>query len=172
MPLRGGMRVLDYCAGGGGKTLAMAARADIELFAHDAAPVRMRDLQARATRAGAKVTILDNPAKSVPYDLILTDAPCSGSGSWRRDPAGKWALTPARLADLCALQARILTDAAALLASGGVLAYATCSLLQTENSDQINSFLAHHPDWVLQSQRIFTPLEGGDGFFVALLTRV
>jgi len=172
LPLRDGMRVLDYCAGGGGKTLAMAAMADITLFAHDAAPIRMRDLQTRARRAGATVTIADNPSKSPPYDLILTDAPCSGSGSWRRDPAGKWALTPAKLADLCALQARILTSAAALLAPRGVLAYATCSLLQAENSRQIDGFLARRPDWVLQLQHSFTPLEGGDGFYIALLTRV
>ena len=172
LPLRDGLRVLDYCAGGGGKTLAMAARAKITLFAHDATPARMRDLPARAARAGATVTITETIAKTAPYDLILTDVPCSGSGSWRRDPAGKWALTAAKLAGLCTLQAQILHDAAALVAPGGVLAYATCSLLDAENSDQITAFVARNPGWSAGLQRRFTPLGGGDGFFVALLTRV
>lgn len=172
LPLRDGMRVLDYCAGGGGKTLAMAARAKLTLFAHDAAPGRMRDLPDRAARANAFVEIVENCLKSGPYNLILTDVPCSGSGSWRRDPAGKWGLTAARLADLCAVQARILTTTAPMIAPGGVLAYATCSILDVENTDQIQGFLADHADWSLISQRNFTPLGGGDGFFVALLTRV
>ena len=172
LPLQDGMRVLDYCAGGGGKTLAMAARADLALFAHDAAPGRMRDLPDRASRAGVKVTFTDNPEKLLPYDLILTDVPCSGSGSWRRDPAGKWALTAARLAQLCTVQADILDRAAALVVAGGSLAYATCSLLNAENTEQIHAFLARQPGWTLQMQRKFTPLAGGDGFFVALLTRV
>ena len=170
--LRCGMRVLDYCAGGGGKTLAMAAALSGPVFAHDAAPGRMRDLPARAARAGAAVTITDNPTKSAPYDVVLTDVPCSGSGSWRRDPAGKWALTPAKLTQLCALQSDILTAASALVAPFGTLAYATCSLLNAENGDQIAGFLARNPQWALQRRRIFTPREGGDGFFTAVLTRV
>lgn len=172
LPLQDGMRVLDYCAGGGGKALAMAARAQITLFAHDAAPNRMRDLPDRAARAGVAVTISDTPSKSAPYDLIITDVPCSGSGSWRRDPSGKWALTPAKLADLCTIQADILTKVAPLLAPRGTLAYATCSMLDAENIGQIRAFLARHPGWAVQSQRRFTPLECGDGFFIALLTRV
>ena len=172
LPIASGMRVLDYCAGGGGKTLAMAARAGITLFAHDASPGRMRDLQGRAARSGASVVITDNPHKTVPYDLILTDVPCSGSGSWRRDPAGKWALTAAKLTELVALQAHILTKAAPLVAPRGVLAYATCSMLNAENSDQIQAFLVHHPEWTVQTKRSFTPIDCGDGFFVALLTRV
>ena len=172
LPLRDGMRVLDYCAGGGGKTLAMAAAARISLFAHDVAPNRMRDLPVRAARAGAVVKITDNPLKSVPYDLVLTDVPCSGSGSWRRDPMGKWALTPARLTELCAVQRQILETVAPMVAPGGSLAYATCSLLNAENMDQIHGFLAGHNGWAVQSHRSFTPLAGGDGFFIALLTRI
>ena len=172
LPLRDGMRVLDYCAGGGGKALAMAARARLRLFAHDASPNRMRDLPTRAARAGAIVDILNTPLQSAPYDLILTDVPCSGSGSWRRDPMGKWALTAEKLANLCAVQAQILADAAPMIAPGGVLAYATCSMLKVENADQIDGFLARHPGWAAQFQRSFTPPDGGDGFFFALLTRV
>ena len=97
-------------------SLAMAARARLDLYAHDADPGRMRDLPARAERAGARISISKTPEKTAPYDLILTDVPCSGSGSWRRDPMGKWALTPERLSSVCALQSQILARAAAMLA--------------------------------------------------------
>lgn len=171
IPLQSGLRVLDLCAGGGGKTLALAARANLSLFAHDAEPRRMRDLPDRAKRAGVKVNITENPEKTGPYDVILTDVPCSGSGSWRRDPQGKWALTPQDLTRLCALQADILDRAAAMVVSRGHLAYATCSMLRCENEAQITQFLARQPDWRQQTERRFSPLEGGDGFFFALLTR-
>jgi 16S rRNA (cytosine967-C5)-methyltransferase len=171
LPLRDGTRVLDLCAGGGGKTLAMAARARILAHAYDASMRRMADLPARAARAGVKVTITESPEKTAPYDLILTDVPCSGSGSWRRDPEGKWRLTPERLADLQTLQGEILARAAAMLATGGTLAYATCSFLRAENEDRIAAFLAANPGWICRLQRRITPLEGGDGFFLALLGR-
>lgn len=172
LPLRDGMRVLDYCAGGGGKTLAMAARARLTLFAHDAAAGRMQDLARRAERAGIKVTQTNDPKKSAPYDLILTDVPCSGSGSWRRDPMGKWRLTPERLAALLQTQADILARTAPMVAASSVLAYATCSLLREENEDQIAAFLAASPDWSCTHQQRFSPLDGGDGFFLALLRRI
>lgn len=171
LPLSDGMRVLDHCAGGGGKTLAMAARAKLALYAHDASPRRMTDLPDRAKRAGVRVAITAAPEATAPYDLVLVDAPCSGSGSWRRDPEGKWTLTPARLAELVALQAIILRRAAAMVAPGGVLAYATCSLLDAENAAQVTSFTAANPDWVVSDSHRFLPLAGGDGFFLALLTR-
>ena len=172
LPLRPDMRVLDYCAGGGGKVLAMAARALASYFAHDANPQRMKDLPDRAQRAGASVTLLepDEVADSGPYDLVLCDVPCSGSGAWRRSPAGKWESTPEKLDQLREIQAEILTKAAALVAPDGVLAYTTCSLLDAENSEQIEAFTADS-DWKCSSQTRFTPLDGGDGFFCALLTR-
>ena len=169
LPLRPGLRVLDFCAGGGGKSLAMAAFG-ARVFAHDANPARMVDLPGRAKRAGARIEILKDAEKSAPYDLILTDVPCSGSGSWRRDPQGKWALQPGRLAEILALQARILDQVAPMLAAGGRLAYATCSLLRVENEGQTTGFLTRHPGWKLLHSHRFTPLQGGDGFFVALLT--
>ncbi|MCB6177234.1 RsmB/NOP family class I SAM-dependent RNA methyltransferase [Rhodobacter sp. Har01] len=171
LPLRDGMRVLDLCAGGGGKTLAMAARARLALWAHDAAPRRMADLPARAARAGIAVSLTDRPEATAPYDLVLADAPCSGSGSWRRDPEGKWALTPDRLADLTAVQAQILDRAASLVAPGGVLAYATCSFLREENESQVAAFRARSPGWTLDREARFTPLQAGDGFFLAILRR-
>ena len=171
IPLTNGQSVLDYCAGAGGKALALAARANITLSAHDAEPARMRDLPARAARAKAKITVVTNPAGQAPYDVVLADVPCSGSGSWRRDPAGKWALTDARLAQLTDLQASILDQTAPLVAPLGMLAYTTCSLLAEENQDQIKGFLARHPEWHQQTHHHFTPLDGGDGFFLAILKR-
>lgn len=172
MPLAGAGRVLDYCAGGGGKALALADRG-AQVFAHDADPRRMRDLPVRAERAGVRVSLLDKAAvaKAAPFDLVLLDVPCSGSGSWRRSPEAKWALTPARLGELLALQADILARTLGLVGPGGVLAYVTCSLLSEENSGQIAGFCARHPGWKILFQRRFTPLDGGDGFYVVHLTR-
>lgn len=173
LPLVGGERVLDYCAGGGGKTLAIGARAKVTLFAHDAAPQRMRDLPDRAGRAGLAVDLLDGAgvAREAPFDLVLCDVPCSGSGAWRRAPEGKWRLTPDKLDDLTATQAEILDRAADLVAPDGVLAYATCSLLARENNDQIAGFLARHPGWRCTWQHSWPVAEGHDGFFSAHLTR-
>ncbi len=170
MLLRPGSKVLDFCAGGGGKTLAMAALG-LNPDAHDANPNRMRDLPARAARAGARVCLVENIAKTASYDVVLTDVPCSGSGSWRRDPQGKWALTETRLRDLLVLQAEILDRVLPLIKPAGVLAYATCSLLTDENEAQITRFLQRHPDWRCLDQHRFSPLNGGDGFFLARLTR-
>lgn len=169
LPLRDGMRVLDLCAGGGGKTLAMAARAKVTLFAHDAEARRMSDLPARAKRAGVTVSVSAKPEGAGPFDLVLTDVPCSGSGSWRRDPQGKWALDAARLGSLTLLQAAIMDRAAALVRPGGAIGYATCSLLDAENRAQVAAFVARHSGWRVEAEQRFTPLQGGDGFFGAVL---
>ncbi len=168
VPLAPGMRVLDLCAGAGGKTLALAALAPLQLWAHDADPRRMADLPARAARAGVTVTTCTHPADFAPYDLVLADVPCSGSGSWRRDPVGKWALTPERLETLQTVQAAILAQAAGLAPK---VAYVTCSFLREENEERITAFLAAHPGWRQRLTRRFTPLEGGDGFFLSLIER-
>lgn len=172
LPLQDGMRVLDHCAGGGGKTLAMAGQARLQLFAHDIAPRRMADLPARAARAGVKVTLTERPEASAPYDLVLVDAPCSGSGSWRRDPEGKWKLDPRRLAELVRIQAEILDRAAGMVAPGGWLAYATCSFLSAENLVQAKAFLDRSSGWSLERHQALTPLTYSDGFFCALFRRL
>lgn len=173
LPLNDGDRVLDYCAGGGGKSLAIAARSRVAVFAHDADAGRMRDLPARAARAGVRVQTLDPEAvrRVAPFDLVLVDAPCSGSGSWRRSPEAKWRLTASRLEDLVSLQSEIFAEAAALVRPDGVLAYATCSLLRAENADQVHRFLSTNPGWTRAAERRFTPLDGGDGFYLAILRR-
>jgi 16S rRNA (cytosine967-C5)-methyltransferase len=167
-----GTRVLDFCAGGGGKALALAAQG-ARVTAHDIDPRRMSDLPARAARAGVVVNrVLTDQLHTVgAQDLVFADAPCSGSGAWRRSPQAKWDLTPERLDELCAIQAGILDEIADLAGQGGQIAYATCSLIEAENGAQIAAFLTRRPGWRLALERRFTPRDGGDGFYVALLTR-
>jgi 16S rRNA (cytosine967-C5)-methyltransferase len=172
LPLGKGMKVLDYCAGGGGKALAMAARTGGRIDAHDANPGRMRDLPARAKRAGVDIRLMDSTALGPgAYDLVLVDAPCSGSGTWRRTPQSKWLLTPERLAELTGLQQQILSAATHHLRPGGTLAYMTCSLLIAENEAVIAAFLGTQPAFSLKHERRFLPTEGGDGFYLAVLSR-
>lgn len=173
IPVSPDARVLDYCAGAGGKTLAMAGRVRARWFAHDAEPARLRDLPERAARAGCDVTVLPPGGASAqgPYDVVLVDAPCSGTGAWRRDPEAKWTLTPERLEELRGVQAGILDEVAPLVREGGVLAYATCSLLQEENGWQVDAFCRRYPGWRVMCKLTLTPLEGGDGFYLALLKR-
>lgn len=173
LPISEGDRVLDYCAGGGGKVLAMAARVEARYFAHDANPKRMQDLAARAERARVFISELpsEEVAEAAPFDLVLCDVPCSGSGAWRRSPAGKWGFDQEQLDDLLKTQAEILANVTDLVAPNGVLAYTTCSLLEHENSNQIAGFLDRNSEWKCLEEHQFTPLDGGDGFFCALLTR-
>ncbi|WP_417807139.1 RsmB/NOP family class I SAM-dependent RNA methyltransferase [Thioclava sp.] len=170
LPLAPGARVLDYCAGGGGKALAMAAACpQAQIFAHDADADRMRDLHARAKRAGARITQRPPGDPGEGYDLVLVDAPCSGSGTWRRTPEAKWRLDSARLSELCALQAKILIESSTLVAQGGALAYMTCSLLRTENEDQLNKM--SDQGWTAEIASRFSPRSDGDGFFAAVMRR-
>lgn len=167
-----GMTVLDYCAGGGGKTLALAAATQGRgrLMAWDVNPRRMNDLPERARRAGARIRLLgeaERAALGPVCDLVLVDAPCSGTGAWRRKPEGKWRLTPETLADYPPLQDAILDAALAHVKPGGALVYATCSLLRIENEDRVAAFAARHPGWRGEGARRLSPLDGGDGFFMA-----
>ena len=171
LPAGPGVSVLDYCAGGGGKALALAARG-AAVTAHDANPGRMRDLSPRVERAGDEIAIVtpQRVDEAGWFDTVLVDVPCSGSGAWRRQVEAKWQLTETRLAELIALQAQILSRAAKHVKPGGALAYVTCSLLDEENEGQIMRFLADGPgQFRLERQRRWSPLEGGDGFFLALL---
>ena len=174
LPLQDGMRVLDFCAGGGGKSLAMAAQAKIDLFAHDANGSRMNDLPLRAQRAGADITCLseDELESAAAFDLVLCDVPCSGSGSWRRAPEGKWRLTREMLDEIRLSQRQILVDAATLVRQGGHLAYATCSMLDEENSVQIQEFLGQNTGWKQETQATWQVQDGTDGFFVTVLTHI
>ncbi len=166
---------LDFCAGAGGKALALAALAPpgTALHAHDADPARMRDLPDRARRAGAEIRILTSgelPAAPA-YDLVLCDAPCSGSGTWRRDPEAKWRLDHNGLNAILQQQRAVLDAAGRLVRPGGRLVYVTCSVLRPENEDQVAAWLDGRAGWRLEAERRWPVGPGGDGFFRAILVR-
>jgi 16S rRNA (cytosine967-C5)-methyltransferase len=188
---RPGMTVVDLCAGAGGKTLALAA--DMEgqgrLIACDADRSRLSRLTPRAERAGAaliETRLLDAGREQAALadlahgaDVVLVDAPCSGTGTWRRNPEARWRLTPERLFRLTALQARLADVAAVLVRPGGSLIYAVCSLLDEEGADQVAAFLSRQPGWRTEPLAFGRARGGGamltpardhsDGFFVARL---
>lgn len=169
VPLQDGQRVLDFCAGGGGKSLALGGRARVKLFAHDADPGRMADLPARAARAGIAIYRVARPSGQ--FDLVVADVPCSGSGTWRRGPDAKWRLRREDLDRLVGLQRDILDQVAPLVRQGGHLAYMTCSLFNLENDNQIQRFISDNSSFTSIFQRRWTPLDASDGFFLALLRR-
>lgn len=169
LPDIGAGRVLDYCAGGGGKALAIAgAQPRAKITAHDANEQRMADLPLRAKRAGARI-VAEQPKGS--FDLVVADVPCYGSGTWRRTPDAKWRLDEAGFHRLLDLQQRIMAEAAAFVAPGGVFAYMTCSVLEDENGDQVDRFLTANPDFRQEARHFWTPLTASDGFFCAVLRK-
>jgi 16S rRNA (cytosine967-C5)-methyltransferase len=187
----GGERLLDLCAGAGGKSLALAAAAPTAIvLATDSNRARLSKLAPRAERAGAAIEtrLLNTPNELTDLDdwrgkadVVLVDAPCSGSGTWRRNPEGRWRLTPERLDRLIKKQARLLDLGAELVRPGGALVYAVCSLLSREGSGQIEDFISRRSSWTVQEMpiaagrsdgggRLLTPgHDGTDGFFVARL---
>jgi 16S rRNA (cytosine967-C5)-methyltransferase len=188
-----GHDILDLCAGAGGKALALAAAAPgARIIASDNNRARLAQLGPRAERAGASIAtrLLDGGREEQQLadlagqaDVVLVDAPCSGSGTWRRNPEGRWRLTPDRLDRLVALQKHLLDMAAPLVKPGGALVYATCSILHREGAGQAASFLGRHSSWMAQDVpfdggrtdgpgRLLTPAhDATDGFFVARFVR-
>ena len=145
-----GERVLDLAAGAGGKSLALAAAMQNrgEILACDVRGEALSELEVRASRAGVSIVrtmTLEQPRLEGAFDLVLVDAPCSGSGTWRRQPELRWRLTQGRLAELTGVQDRLLDSAAKLVAPGGRLVYATCSILPVENQDRAEAFRAGQP---------------------------
>ena len=189
--VRPGMAVIDLCAGAGGKTLALAAALGNQgrLIAVDVDRRRLSRMTPRLRRAGAETveTILLNPRQERDAltdwrgraDVVLVDAPCSGSGTWRRNPETRWRLTRQRLDALRTLQAHLLDVAAELVAPRGHLVYAVCSVLHEEGRDQSEGFAARHSSFVSEAPpmpggmlsgegRLLTPeRDGTDGFFIA-----
>ena len=179
---RPGERVADFCAGAGGKTLAMGAamKNEGELWAFDVNLARMAPLAERVTRAGLTIVreqTLRNEddtrlqAHTRKFNAVLVDAPCSATGTLRRNPELR--LTAPDLAHLAALQGRILAAAAKLVREGGRLVYATCSVLRAENEDVVAAFLAAHPEFSQQGYPLvlLPHRDGTDGFFAARLRR-
>lgn len=166
-------RALDICAGGGGKALAMAALG-WSVTASDIDADRMSDIPVRAARGDHSVEICSPERLNArrPFDLVFVDAPCSGSGTWRRTPEAKWALTQDRLDELIHMQRQILNQAVHMVLPGGILLYATCSVLRGENEEQVQGFLAETPEFCLTSMQNWPIDAFGDGFFAAHLTRV
>jgi 16S rRNA (cytosine967-C5)-methyltransferase len=188
-----GMAVIDLCAGAGGKTLGLAAAMEDRgrIVASDTDRARLSRLMPRAERAGVTIVeprLLDSNREADAFadcvgsaDLVVIDAPCSGTGTWRRNPEARWRLTPARIERLVALQARLLDIGATLAKPGGTLVHIVCSLLDDEGAGQVAAFLVRHPDWVAEPIALpagrargpgfrLTPIEDGtDGFFVARL---
>jgi 16S rRNA (cytosine967-C5)-methyltransferase len=198
---RPGMRVVDFCAGAGGKTLVLAASMANRghLVACDIAAKRLERATERLRRAGASI-VQRVPLSSARdkwvkrhaqgFDRVFVDAPCTGTGTWRRNPDAKWRLRPEDLNELVALQADILDSAQRLVKPGGRLIYVTCSLLAEENESQVAHFLASHAGFSLLPMgavwrevigteppspgdmlRLTPARHGTDGFFVALIER-
>ena len=189
---RPGMTVVDYCAGGGGKTIGLGAAMAGQgtLIASDVVQKRLDNIRPRLERAGVEAELraigqngggmedLNGAA-----DLVFVDAPCSGSGTWRRRPEDAWRLTPEEVERLHALQVRILAQAAKLVKPGGRLAYVTCSMLSGENAATADAFEAGHPDFApvattapfaetpAARHRLSPATTGTDGFFFALYER-
>ncbi|MDN2567322.1 RsmB/NOP family class I SAM-dependent RNA methyltransferase, partial [Aquibium sp. A9E412] len=195
-----GEQVVDFCAGAGGKTLALAAAMDNrgQIFAHDADRARLAPIVDRLKRAGTRnVQVVAGEDELAPLagaaDLVLVDAPCTGSGTWRRRPDAKWRLTDRQLAARQAEQAAVLDAAARYVRPGGRLVYVTCSLFAEENDDQVAAFLERAPGFAAADHAalwrrqvpagegrarigrhglVLSPaLTGTDGFFVASLAR-
>ena len=179
-----GQIVIDLCAGAGGKTLALAADMGGQgtLYACDTDRGRLSRLIPRAQVAGAALiqTRLLNPKREMEAladlqeraDTVLVDAPCSGTGTWRRNPELRWRLTHARLDAVIALQGSLIDLAATLVKPNGALVYAVCSLIGEEGQAQVDGFLRRNSGWTLESSRTLTPYrDKTDGFFVARLVR-
>lgn len=193
-----GMRVVDFCAGAGGKTLAIAAQMQNRghVIACDVNEARLKRCAERHRRAGlhnVETRLLTSETDrwvkrhKGGFDRVLVDAPCSGTGTWRRNPDARWRAPELGLAALVQLQSRILASAARLVKPGGRLVYATCSVLEEENEAQVAAFLAAHPAFDIvplpevaphlvgateAGQLSLTPARHGtDGFFAAILQR-
>jgi 16S rRNA (cytosine967-C5)-methyltransferase len=205
-----GMQVIDLCAGAGGKTLALAAAMDNhgQIYATDTDKRRLAAIHERISRADARNIQVRTPKGSHRgdadvladlagrADLVLIDAPCTGTGTWRRNPDAKWRIRPGSLAERLKEQAAVLESAAGLVKPGGRIAYITCSVLAEENADQVRAFAAGHSDFSVEkpgevakalgeraylfSRAVLISDEGllmtprrtdTDGFFVSLLRR-
>jgi 16S rRNA (cytosine967-C5)-methyltransferase len=201
-----GEQVIDLCAGAGGKTLALAAmmQGKGRLIATDSDKRQLAPIHERLSRAGIHNCDVRTPKGEgdalsdirASADLVMIDAPCTGTGTWRRNPDAKWRIRPGALEQRLKAQAEVLDRAAGLVKPGGRIAYVTCSVLSVENGGQIRSFMARHPDFsivppketvtalwdkaedfaaaTLQSAEglLMTPRRTGtDGFFVSMLTR-
>ncbi len=172
--------VIDACAGAGGKSLHLAnlMQNKGKIIAMDIHEWKLKELQTRATRQGVNMietrlisadSLRELESKA---DALLLDVPCSGTGVIRRHPDSKWKLSRTEVDSLVQTQARILREYSKMLKPGGLLLYATCSVMNSENQEQIRKFLLAESTWKLLSEHQLDPdQQRGDGFFAALLQR-
>jgi len=182
LDVKPGMKVIDTCAGAGGKTLHLAAlrKNKGQLIATDIYESKLKKLKKRARRGGVH-NVTTKPIDSSKVmkkmkgtaDRVLIDAPCSGIGVLRRNPDSKWKLQPEFVENIKKTQAEILESYSALVKDGGKLVYATCSVLPSENEDQVKLFLKNHPEFkFIKDNKVSVHKSGFDGFYMALLERV
>lgn len=177
-----GQRVIDTCAGAGGKTLHLASLMENkgQIIALDIYDHKLKELKKRAKRDGAH-NIETRPIESSKTikklkntaDRVLIDAPCSGLGVLKRNPDSKWKMQPEFIDKIRETQAEILDNYSSLVKDGGKLVYATCSILPSENEDQVEKFLKNHPEFKLIEDKKVSPVKSGfDGFYMALMEKV
>jgi 16S rRNA (cytosine967-C5)-methyltransferase len=177
-----GMRIIDACAGAGGKTLHLAAlmKNKGSIISLDTDPRKLDELRRRTRRNGVHIvqTRLIESKKTIKRlhntaDRLLLDVPCSGLGTLRRNPDAKWKLAPEFIENVKATQAKILREYTTMLRPGGLMTYATCSILPSENEEQVRRFLVENPDYrLLEERRISPARDGFDGFYMALLEKI
>ena len=180
LDVKEGMRVVDACAGAGGKTLHLAAlmKNKGQIIALDIYEWKLAELKRRAKRAGAHNIetrlISDNKVIKRLHekaDRLLIDAPCSGLGVLKRNPDSKWKIDQEFIDRIKGEQQQILQDYSKILKKGGQMIYATCSILPSENNEQVKIFLENNPDFTLVKDQKIMPSEGYDGFYMALIKR-
>jgi 16S rRNA (cytosine967-C5)-methyltransferase len=175
-----GMRVIDACAGAGGKTLHLSALMQNKgrIVAMDTEGWKLDELKKRAKRAGAnniEAKVIEN-SKTIKRlassaDRLLLDVPCSGLGVLKRNPDAKWKLSPDYISKVKTIQQQILSEYATLVKPGGMLVYSTCSILPSENEEQVKQFLASNPAYELVDENHCWPSDGFDGFYMALIKK-
>lgn len=176
-----GMRVVDACAGAGGKTLHLAAMMNNKgsIIAMDVEQRKLNELKKRAKRNGVhniEIRHIDG-SKAIKRlkgsaDRLLLDVPCSGTGVIKRNPDTKWKIQPEHLERVMAIQKNILNDYSQMLKPGGLMVYATCSILHAENENQVKDFLERRDDFKLIEDKRVNPSKDTDGFYMALLQKL
>jgi 16S rRNA (cytosine967-C5)-methyltransferase len=179
MKLEAGMSVIDACAGAGGKSLHIAAKLKNKgkILSMDLEERKLKELERRAERAGAKIISTEVIRNGTigrlkeSADRVLLDVPCSGLGVLRRSPDTKWKLKPEFLDQIRDTQQQIISEYSQMVKPGGMLIYATCSILPSENQEQVKRFLERHKEFVFEEDRKVLASEGFDGFYMARMKR-
>lgn len=180
LQVKEGMNVVDACAGAGGKSLHIAASMKNKgtLISMDVEERKLLELKRRAERAGASMVQTHLIASSLVKkmnqvaDRLLVDVPCSGLGVLRRNPDAKWKLSPSFISDIKQTQQKILQQYSSMVKIGGLMVYATCSILPGENQEQVAAFLSDNPTFEFSEEKIVMPSDGFDGFYMARLKRI